>query len=732
MRPVDKVLERCRDVRAETGGWRSSCPVPAHGKGRGDVDPSLGISEGDDRRALLRCRAGCSVEDVLDNLGLSKRDLFDSDNGHGGSPYPQTNGATAQRPSDKTRDEAGTAVAGAPQSRTTEQGCTLAEYAECKRLPVLFLEGIGLSEFYYQKHPAVRIPYKNPDGSEVATRFRLALEKSEEGDNRFRWKTGSKPLPYGLEDLERIREAGYVVLVEGESDRQTLLYHRIPALGIPGANNWKRRWSEYLEGVEKIYAVIEPDAAGEKFRDALVESGIGERLHLVELGEHKDASGLYLAYPEDFGDSFAVALQEATPHSRIKQAQEEAAAREAWQVCSELASEDDILQRFADELALSGVAGESRLVKLLYLAVTSRLLTKPVSVAMKGPSSGGKSYLTEQVLGFFPESAYYALTAMSERALAYSEEPLSHRFLVIYEAAGMESDLQTYLIRSLLSEGRVRYETVEKTSEGMKSRLIERPGPTGLLVTTTAVRLHPENETRLLSLTVTDTREQTRSVLMALAAEAGDHEPDRENWHTLQEWLAVQDNHVTIPYGERLAKAVPPVAVRLRRDFEAVLNLIRAHTILHQASRERDSRGRIMASLEDYEAVRGLVADLVSEGVGSTVPATVRATVQMVEDLCTKGGGGIGVQRTARKMGVDKSTASRRLKGAMERGFLENLEDRKGKQARYVTSDRLPDDVEVLPPPEALQLCTDAEEVRSPPTTGRGSLPGAEVEDGAA
>jgi nicotinamide riboside kinase len=63
-----------------------------------------------------------------------------------------------------------------------------------------------------------------------------------------------------------------------------------------------------------------------------------------------------------------------------------------------------------------------------------------VSVAVKGPSSGGKSYLTERVLGFFPESAYYARTAMSERALAYSEEPLQHRFLVLYEAAGLYID----------------------------------------------------------------------------------------------------------------------------------------------------------------------------------------------------------------------------------------------------------------------------------------------------
>lgn len=218
---------------------------------------------------------------------------------------------------------------------------------------------------------------------------------------------------------------------------------------------------------------------------------------------YKDASSLYLANREGFKDSFAAALCDAIPWSELAKAEADAAAREAWSECETLAREPDILMRFAQDSARLGVAGESRLGKLVYLSVTSRLLQKPVSVAVKGPSSGGKSYTVEQVLRFFPDSAYYALTAMSEHALAYSDEPLSHRFLVIYEAAGMSSDFQTYLIRSLLSEGRVRYETVEKTSEGIRARLIEREGPTGLIVTTTAPRLHPENETRLLSLTVT-------------------------------------------------------------------------------------------------------------------------------------------------------------------------------------------------------------------------------------
>ena len=80
---------------------------------------------------------------------------------------------------------------------------------------------------------------------------------------------------------------------------------------------------------------------------------------------------------------------------------------------------------------------------------------------------------------------------MSEHALAYSEEPLAHKVLVLYEAIALRNEFVAYLVRSLLSEGRVRYETVEKTKEGLRARLIEREGPTGLLVTTTAIRLHP-------------------------------------------------------------------------------------------------------------------------------------------------------------------------------------------------------------------------------------------------
>src|SRR5262245_60638709 len=159
---------------------------------------------------------------------------------------------------------------------------------------------------------------------------------------------------------------------------------------------------------------------------------------------------------------------------------------------------------------------------------------------------------------------------MSDRAIAYSTEPLKHRFLVVYEAAGLKSEFASYLIRSLLSEGRLRYATVESTRDGLKPVVIEREGPTGLLVTTTEVRLHPENETRLLSLTITDTREQTETIFKTLA---GSHPPmDLSRWHALQRWLAAGPTAVEIPFAMRLAELVEPVAIRLRRDFKMLLS----------------------------------------------------------------------------------------------------------------------------------------------------------------
>jgi hypothetical protein len=514
---------------------------------------------------------------------------------------------------------------------------------------------------------------------------------------------------YGLDRLDAARENGYVVLVEGPSDCHTLWFYDIPAIGAPSASTFKPEWAAYFDGIPVIFVVIEPDKGGESLLLRISKTSLADRLKLLDFNPFKDPSAVYLDSPKEFRDRCQCYLDRAVHWADHKRIQATAKAAAAMRECTELARKPNILECFMRDMAERGVAGERRTASLIYLAVTSRFLDRPVSIAVKGPSSGGKSFLVEQTLAYFPTSAYYARSGMSERALAYSEEPLKHRMLVIYEAAGMTGDFMTYLIRSLLSEGRVSYETVEKTKDGMRPRVIEKEGPTGLIVTTTLVSLHPENETRLLSLSVNDDRKQTAAVLLAIARGQG-RPANLNEWHALQEWLSAAEHRVTIQYAVTLAGKIPSVAVRLRRDFTTLLALIKAHAILHQATREQDETGAIVASIDDYAAVRELVADLMGEGVQSAVSPTIRETVQTVANLCNTESATVSNTQLAAALKLDTSATSRRVAAAIKEGWLVNHEPTKGKRAKIVLGEPLPEDRPLLPEPaELADNCTVAQ-----------------------
>jgi len=70
MKPLDLLLERLGKYERRNGYYMASCP--AHE----DPNASLGVSGGDDGRALLKCFAGCETSDIVAELGLEMRDLF--------------------------------------------------------------------------------------------------------------------------------------------------------------------------------------------------------------------------------------------------------------------------------------------------------------------------------------------------------------------------------------------------------------------------------------------------------------------------------------------------------------------------------------------------------------------------------------------------------------------------------------------------------------------------------
>ena len=233
----EKVLDRFPGEHRRKSKTDADVICPVHD----DHNPSLGVDlrhNGAGPKVMLNCRSqGCGYSEILQAVGLRDADL-------------------------KLQEKNGKAY-----------GCTLEAYAASKNLPVEFLtsDDVALEDgTCYVKEvgkeiPAVEIPYADRDGELLNNRYRIAVG----GDDKFRWEKGSTTTLYGLHKLEEAHDAGYVLLVEGESDSHTAWYRGLPAIGVPGVDNWRDEWAEHLNGISKIFVVVEPDEAGKKLWENL-------------------------------------------------------------------------------------------------------------------------------------------------------------------------------------------------------------------------------------------------------------------------------------------------------------------------------------------------------------------------------------------------------------------------------------------------------------------------------
>jgi AraC-like DNA-binding protein len=342
----------------------------------------------------------------------------------------------------------------------------------------------------------------------------------------------------------------------------------------------------------------------------------------------------------------------------------------------------DILGVVAKMLrATATFAGTTLVVQLLVLAFFSRHLARPVSVAVRGESSVGKSYAIERAMEFVSPEAIHVLTSMSQLALAYSDEEFVHRVIVLYEADALADKRSAALVRSLLSGGRLVHEYTDFDG-GRHSVKIEKEGPTNL-VTSAAGRIDYELATRLLSVNVDDGPEATRAILegLARAAEGKASEPNLSEFHALDRLLTSGERRVVVPFAETLAAACDASATRMRRDFQAVLGLVQAHALLHQNRRERDRDGRIVARVDDYAAVYELVADVLAYSSGQAIPAQIRKTVEAIDQLqhhVGVAGEPVKLAEIAAHLGLHRTTISRRINGAIKLDLLQEVESQRG------------------------------------------------------
>lgn len=349
----------------------------------------------------------------------------------------------------------------------------------------------------------------------------------------------------------------------------------------------------------------------------------------------RDLSRLLLKLEELQEESIRRALQPRQPEipGMTEEERNEALA---------LLRDPKLLDRILADFDACGVVGEDTNKLVGYLAALSRKFDKPLGVIIQSTSAAGKTTLMEAVLSFIPEEERVKYSAMTGQALFYlGEADIKNKILAIAEEEGAER--ATYALKLLQSEGELTIASTGKdaTTGRLVTETYHVEGPAMIFFTTTSIEIDEELANRCLTLTVDESREQTRRI----------HELQREE-ETIEGHLrkvraaALRQAHrnaqrllqalpVHNPFARRLT--FPDENTRLRRDQKKYLTLIRTIALLHQHQRPRrkvEGVEHVEVTLEDITTANRLAGEVLGRSLDEMPPQT-RRFLDLLHDMAS-------------------------------------------------------------------------------------------------
>ncbi len=375
------------------------------------------------------------------------------------------------------------------------------------------------------------------------------------------------------------------------------------------------------------------------------------------------------------------------------------------QSCREIANDPNLLRRLTKTARKAGVIGEDASFRGAYLAASSRFNRgRAICLLRRGAPAGGKNFITDKALRFIPEEEVVRVSSGSPLSLVYyggeDENALAHKIVYVAEAAilaernGVESVL-TIMLRSLISEGRIDYQVVVTAPNEVPTTVhVVRNGPVAVLITSARNNIEDELLTRLMTSDADESQEQTEKVIEAVLMDEDGEEIDRaeiDRWLAFQRWLAVDAPYdVAIPFRPAILQAIraqrkaatkrgeePKFKLRIRRDIHSFLTAIRTSAILHKAQREKDEKGRIVATLDDHQHAHEAFDPGLASLYKTALPATTIAVVRAIEEMGATSAQPVKVTVTSlmEKLGISgRGTANDRLRDAEDRGYIKRVE----------------------------------------------------------
>jgi len=264
---AEQIAKQLGNAKKANGQWVASCPVPSHGKGNGDKNPSLSIDINDEGKPLFHCHGGCSQEDVFHTIR-----------------------ALHLLPELEERPDPLANIKPIPKVEFQQEWV----YTDENRQPVFVKQRLKVG----------------------ATGKTYRLYKIDEAGRKQSSLADARIVPYNLPALLDAKTAGRnIFLVEGEKAADAIKsIGMIASTAHTGAGSWPAAITEYFAGAQVII-LPDNDVPGWQYAHKAAEAilPIAKSLKVVDLGLQGQGDDAYEFIEEGAGRDKLVALVKAAP-----------------------------------------------------------------------------------------------------------------------------------------------------------------------------------------------------------------------------------------------------------------------------------------------------------------------------------------------------------------------------------------------------------------------------------
>jgi energy-coupling factor transporter ATP-binding protein EcfA2 len=282
--------------------------------------------------------------------------------------------------------------------------------------------------------------------------------------------------------------------------------------------------------------------------------------------------------------------------------------------CVAFLSEPNLMERIDKIIESTGVVGEERTRKLIFVIASTYKMSDPLHALVQGSSGSGKSHLINVIGQCLPPEDVMSMTRVTSKSFYhYSKDELVDKLMLIQDFDGLDEEAQ-YAFRELQSAGNISSSTTYKDRAGniISTVKVVRSHFASLLATTKA-EIYYDNMNRSVIIGVDESDEQTRRIIehqnKRLAGLIDKREEQKAKEFMQNCIRCIKPLEVINTYADKIF--LPMEAKMLRRLNSHYQAFVKQITLLHQYQRTKDEQGRLIAEPEDLKMACDILFDAI-------------------------------------------------------------------------------------------------------------------------